>query len=89
MKRYPALVHRSPDGTLGVSFPDMPGCYSAAPNWGALPYAAAQALQLWFDDMPDVEPTPIEKLREREDVLAELDKGAMLIMLPRFVSKRS
>ena len=30
MKTYIALVHKDADSAWGVSFPDLPGCFSAA-----------------------------------------------------------
>ncbi len=82
MKRYPALVYRDDGGALSATFPDLPGCFAAADSWGSLPYEASQALNLWFDDMPDVHPSSMDALRNRSSVATEISKGAVLLMLP-------
>lgn len=88
MRRYPAIVQRDADSALCASFPDLPGCFAAADNWGDLPYAASQALSLWFEDMPEVEPSSFDILRSRPDIAAELANGAVLLMFP-LLSDRS
>lgn len=80
MRRYPALVHFNQDSALGATFPDLPGCYAAADSFGNLPYAASQALNLWFEDMPEVVPSSLDELRLQPEIASELANGAVLLM---------
>jgi len=61
---YPVYVHKDPDSAYGMTFPDFPGCFSAADDLGALSRLAQEAVEVHFEG-EDVEiptPTPIEKL---------------------------
>lgn len=61
---YPVYVHKDPESAYGVTFPDFPGCFSAADDLGALPRLAQEAVELHFEG-EDVEippPTAIEEL---------------------------
>lgn len=82
MKYFTALVHQEGDSTFGLSFPDLPGCFAAADSWDGIPAAAAEALDLWFDDMPDVDPAPLDVVRQRDDVAAAMAAGASLMHVP-------
>ena len=48
----------------GVTFPDFPGCYSAADSWDQLPAVIQEAAEAHFagEDGPLPMPTPLEKL---------------------------
>lgn len=82
MKYFTALVHQEGASAFGLSFPDLPGCFSAADSWDGIPAAAAEALDLWFEDMPDVDPAPLDVVRKRQDVAAALSAGASLMHVP-------
>jgi len=61
---YPVYVHKDPDSAYGVTFPDFPGCFSAADDLEAVSRLAQEAVEVHFES-EDVEipaPTPIEKL---------------------------
>ena len=61
---YPVYVHKDPESAYGVTFPDFPGCFSAADDLGDVPRLAQEAVEVHFEG-EDVEippPTPIEKL---------------------------
>ncbi len=61
---YPVYVHKDPDSAYGMTFPDFPGCFSAADDLGEIPRLAQEAVEVHFDG-EDVEiptPAPIEKL---------------------------
>ncbi len=63
---YPVYVHKDPDSAYGMTFPDFPGCFSAADDLGGISRLAQEAVEVHFDG-EDVEiptPTPIEKLAE-------------------------
>ncbi|MCP5135171.1 MAG: type II toxin-antitoxin system HicB family antitoxin [Gammaproteobacteria bacterium] len=62
---YPVYVHPGDeDHAHGVTFPDFPGCFSAADDWADLPRMIQEAVEVYFDgetgDLPP--PTPLEKL---------------------------
>lgn len=82
MRYFTAIVHQDGDSAYGLTFPDLPGCFAAADNWDGIPAAAAEALDLWFEDMPDVDPAPLDAIRNREDVAPELAAGAVLMPIP-------
>lgn len=80
MRYYIAIVHQDGDSAFGLTFPDLPGCFAAADSWDAIPAAATEALDLWFDDQPDVEPSSLDVLRlSQKDALAA---GAVLLPVP-------
>ena len=82
MRYYTAIIHKDEGSAYGLTFPDLPGAFAAADDWNGIPVAAAEALDLWFEDMPDVEPASLEEIRKREDVAAELADGAVLMPVP-------
>ncbi|GGF43565.1 Predicted nuclease of the RNAse H fold, HicB family [Mameliella alba] len=82
MRYYIALVHHDEDSAYGLTFPDLPGAFAAADTWDGIPQAAAEALDLWFEDQPDVEESSLEEIRQRPDVAEELEAGAVLMPVP-------
>jgi predicted RNase H-like HicB family nuclease len=64
MKTYFALIHKDEHSAYGASFPDLPGCFSAADNFSKILPNAAKALELWFEDADLVEPRSIEVVRQ-------------------------
>lgn len=51
MKPYIAIVHKDPGSAYGLTFPDAPGCFSAADDMDDLFANASEALTLWIDAM--------------------------------------
>jgi predicted RNase H-like HicB family nuclease len=51
MKPYIAIVHKDPDSAYGLTFPDAPGCFSAADDMDDLFANAAEAIALWTEAM--------------------------------------
>lgn len=80
MKTFIGVVHKDDDSAWGISFPDVPGCFSAADDLDDLVAAAAEALALWFEDQPVVEPRGLEAIRTA--AAADLAEGAMLLAVP-------
>jgi predicted RNase H-like HicB family nuclease len=61
---YSVYVHQGPESAYGVTFPDFPGCFSAADELEELPRLAQEAVEVHFEG-EDVEippPTAIEEL---------------------------
>jgi predicted RNase H-like HicB family nuclease len=81
MKTYFALVHHEPGMAYGVTFPDLPGCFSASDDVEGLIGNACEALALWFEDAEEVAPSSAADLASRH--AGELSAGAFLIAVPR------
>jgi predicted RNase H-like HicB family nuclease len=77
---YIALVHKDEDSAYGISFPDIPGCYSAADDAAALLANASEALDLWFEDAAAVSPRGMAEIRA--EVADDLAAGAFLLAVP-------
>ena len=62
---YPVYVHPGDESHAhGVTFPDFPGCFSAADDWADLPRLIQEAVEVYFEGetggIPP--PTPLEVL---------------------------
>lgn len=82
MRYFTALIDQDKDSAYGLSFPDLPGCFAAADTWDGIPAAVTEALDLWFEDMPDVEPMGLDMLRHRQDVADAVSAGAVIMAVP-------
>ena len=80
MKTYLAIVHKDEDSAYGVSFPDLPGCFSAADEFADILPNAAEAVELWFEGGEAIEPRGVDAVRA--EVSADLQAGAFLIAVP-------
>lgn len=49
MKPYIVIVHKDPDSAYGMTFPDAPGCFSAADDLNDIFAMAEEALALWAE----------------------------------------
>jgi predicted RNase H-like HicB family nuclease len=70
--RYVAFVHKDPDSTYGISFPDFPGCISAGDTMDEVIANGTQALGFHVRGMEtdgDVIPQP----QSLEDVIGNPD----------------
>jgi predicted RNase H-like HicB family nuclease len=57
------MVITPDDEGYGVEFPDLPGCFTHAEQWGDIQEMAREAMSLWLtvmlqDGKPIPEPTP-------------------------------
>ena len=86
MKTFIAVVHKDEGSAFGVSFPDLPGCFSAANRMEDVLPNAVESLELWFEDAHDVDPRPMEVIAA--EVAHDLAQGAFLLAVPRFKSER-
>ncbi|WP_273794603.1 type II toxin-antitoxin system HicB family antitoxin [Brucella intermedia] len=82
MKHYFALVHKDDDSAYGVQFPDIPGVFSAADEINDIIKEAVDALQLYAEDAELPVASSHADIIARDDVKAELAKGAFLISVP-------
>lgn len=68
MKPFIVIVHKDQDSAYGMTFPDAPGCFSAADEMDDLFAMAGEALELWAegmreDGLPIPEPRDLAALR--------------------------
>ncbi len=54
---YPAYIHKDSDSAYSVTFPDFPGCFTAADELADLPRLAQEAVEVYFEG-EDVAITP-------------------------------
>lgn len=82
MHFYTAIIHQDGDSAFGISFPDLPGCFAASDDWNGIMAAATEALDLWFEDMPDTAPADLNAIRQRKDVSDAIAAGAVMMPIP-------
>lgn len=86
MKTYFAVVHKDADSAFGVTFPDLPGCFSAADRIEDVLPNASKALELWFDDAEEVAPSDVAAISAA--AADELAAGAFILGVPRLTDSR-
>jgi predicted RNase H-like HicB family nuclease/predicted RNA binding protein YcfA (HicA-like mRNA interferase family) len=83
MSHYIAIVHKDEDSAFGISFPDLPGCFSAADTADEILPNAMEALELWSEGMAQMPaPSPLDTFRGNSEIAADLAAGAFLISVP-------
>ncbi len=82
MRSYIALVEKDPDSAFGVTFPDVPGCFSAADEAQDIVAYAIEALRLWAQDRELPAPSSHEALLDLAGVREALRDGAYLVSVP-------
>lgn len=55
---YTAIIHKDDDSGYGVSFPDVPGCFSAGETLDEALHMGAEALALHFEESEPPSPRP-------------------------------
>ncbi|MBC2661960.1 type II toxin-antitoxin system HicB family antitoxin [Novosphingobium flavum] len=86
MRTYFALVHKDDDSAFGVSFPDLPGCHSAADGLSQVLPNACEALELWFADGVAAQTAPRDLAAISAEVADDLAAGAFLMAVPHLTS---
>ena len=95
MKPFIAIVHKDPESAYGLSFPDAPGCFSAAGEIDDVFATAAEALELWAEGMVEdslalPEPMDLSAPRADPDWTQSFATATMVIaQKPRFGSRNS
>lgn len=86
MKHFLALIHKDTDSAYGITFPDVPGCFSAADTLEEIIPNAIEALSLWFEDQPMVEPRSMDIIFA--ETAEERAEGAILMAIPFILKDR-
>ena len=81
MQYFYAIVHKDADSAFGVTFPDLPGCFSASDAIDYVLPNACEALELWFEDAEDILPRRLDEIRDL--AAADLAEGAFIVAVPR------
>lgn len=55
---YPVYVHKDEGSAYGLTFPDLPGCFSAADEMKDLPRMAQEAVEVYFEGEDLAIPAP-------------------------------
>ncbi len=84
MKPYVVIVHKDENSAYGMTFPDAPGCFSAADEMDDLFPMAREALGLWAEGMredgaPIPEPRDFLALRSDPEWVDQF-QGAELVI---------
>lgn len=82
MLYFTAIVHKDEGSAYGITFPDLPGAFAASDDWEGIPKAASEALDLWFEDMPNVEPASLDEIRKSDEAQTAVKEGAVLMPVP-------
>jgi predicted RNase H-like HicB family nuclease len=86
MQYFYAIVHKDPDSAFGVSFPDLPGCFSAADDIEDVLPNACEALSLWFEDAVAVAPMRLDQVQAL--AAPDLAGGAFIVAVPHIRNDR-
>ncbi|MBI1867698.1 MAG: type II toxin-antitoxin system HicB family antitoxin [Methylocystis sp.] len=70
MRPYIVIVHKEGESAYGMSFPDAPGCFSAADEIDELFAMANEALEGWTEAMIE-EGLPIPPTRDLSEIKAD------------------
>jgi predicted RNase H-like HicB family nuclease len=88
MKIFYGLVHKENDSAFGITFPDAPGCFSAADEECDLLTNAQEALSLFVEGATVPDTRAIADLLRDKTVAEEIAAGAFLLAVPLIESRR-
>jgi predicted RNase H-like HicB family nuclease len=88
MKIFYGIVHKENDSAFGITFPDAPGCFSAADEESDLLTNAQEALSLFVEGATVPETRAIADLLRDKTVAEEIAAGAFLLAVPLIESRR-
>lgn len=81
MTYYIGIVHKDEDSSYGISFPDLPGCFSAGETLDELERNAIEAIELFLGDQ-DASGFPARDMDAVKAAMSDDDAGAILIAVP-------
>lgn len=87
MKLYIGIVHKNEGSAYGLTFPDAPGCFSAADEMDELFATAQEAIASWTDAMLESgfaipAPRDLSDIRADPKWVDSLASSAFLIAVP-------
>lgn len=82
MAVYIALVHKEGGSAWGVSFPDVPGCFSAADREEDLLPNAIEALAMHLEGQEAPPARSVAEIAADPEVACEIASGAFLLAVP-------
>ena len=88
MAGYLALVEQDEDSAFGVTFPDVPGCFSAADDADRVLSEAIQALELHLEGEEAPKARSLAELKQDPEVKEALKSGAYLLAVPYIQTDR-
>ncbi len=88
MKIFYGLVHKDKESAFGITFPDAPGCFSAADEEADLLTNAQEALSLYVEGEAVPRTRTIAELLRDKDVAREIAGGAFVLAVPLIESRR-
>ena len=83
MTHYIGIVHKDPDSSYGISFPDLPGCFSAGEDLIELERNAIEAIDLYLEDREPAD-FPARDMNEIGAQIVE-DQGNCTLMAVPYV----
>ena len=87
MRLYLGIVHKDPDSCYGISFPDVPGCFSAGDTMEELMVMAREALDLHLEGETAPPARSFEELRD-DPVFVEAFEDAVILLPVAFEEQR-
>lgn len=81
MTHYIGIVHKDADSSYGISFPDLPGCFSAGETLDELERNAVEAIELFLDG-EDVTQFPARGIDAVRADMTDEDRDAILMAVP-------
>ncbi len=88
MATYFAIVEQDEGSAFGVSFPDIPGCFSASDSADDVLPNAVQALELHLEDEIAPKSRDLSDIKADPEVREALEAGAYLLAVPLIKSER-
>jgi predicted RNase H-like HicB family nuclease len=88
MRIFYGLVHKDKDSAFGITFPDAPGCFSAADEEADLLTNAQEALSLYVEGEAVPRTRTIAELLRDKHVASEIAAGAFVLAVPLIESRR-
>jgi antitoxin HicB len=87
MPHYIALIHKDRDSCYGVSFPDLPGVFTAGDTVDEAMQKAAEVLEFAAEDWSSVDGRPFPAARSIDELRADADfqgraEGAVIAAVP-------
>jgi antitoxin HicB len=87
MPYYIALIHKDRDSCYGLSFPDLPGVFTAGETIDEAMQKAAEVLDFAAEDWSSLDGQPFPAARSIDELRAEADfpdraEGAVIVAVP-------